>query len=773
MKIITKENIVYLFSQKFDIPLSFADIKHGLDITSPKNLSAAKKILDSMVGNGDLILTKGEKYILPQKLNLIHGTVITKKHNYAFVSDDTGGEKDIFVKNSDLSGAIPGDIVILQLIPDSLYYLKKKQREKSKTESKSGDTKSRRGRVIRIIKRNLKNFKAVVRIEKNIAILTPISPEFDDMFYFDMHGFKDKDKLKNGVIVSAVLPETDDLSSRTAKLDGILGGIESKGAEEEIILNKYNIYKSFEEKALKELEEIPEDIEEKDAGRAGKNRRDLTALPFITIDGEDAKDFDDAVYLKMSKKANTVKLYVAIADVSYFVKYGSRIDAEAFKRGNSTYFPGNVYPMLPERLSNDLCSLLPKKKRFVMVCEMDIDKSSGKVENKKIYRGSIKTFGRLTYNEVYDYLTALESSGDGLEELKNKEGFYELDKKLSPIKDMLADMKILAKILRDKRIRNGSLDFDPIKSKVELNENNEPVNVVPEPRNFAHNLIEDFMITANCAVAEFIEAKKVPGVYRVHEKPDEEKVKEFLKILKYFKLSFTHGSFDNPRDYQKMLDKLKETPLASFLEQAFLRSMRIAVYSPANIHHFGLALSSYTHFTSPIRRYADLLVHRILGFIIYGDDGGNISMIGEDNAEDTIKHDGGDKKTPEWLNADYLKSASNAISRREKLSTDAEREYLDFKKMQFLKKNAQAVYEGFITNVVNFGFFVDIKGFFIQGFVHVSTIADDYYEYNDYTKILKGRHSRKIFKIGDRIEVSVYSIDLLKREVDLRFIKFD
>ena len=758
MKIITKENIVYLFSQKSDIPLSFADIKHGLEITSAKNLSAAKKILDLMVAAGDLIFTKGEKYVFPQKLNLIHGTVIVKKRNYAFVSDDAGGEKDIFVKGSDIAGAIPQDNVILQIIPDSPYYLKKKQR--------SAASKDRRGRVIRIIKRNLKNIKAVIKVEKNIAILTPISPEFDDLFYFDMHKFKDKGKLKNGVIVNAVLPETEDLSSRMVDIDEILGDIESKDAEEEIVLNKYNIYKSFAEEAVRELDEFSSDFEEKNIE---KGRRDLTAMPFVTIDGEDAKDFDDAVYLKASKKTNTAKLYVAIADVSYFVRYGSRIDAEAFKRGNSTYFPGSVYPMLPEKLSNGLCSLLPEKKRFVMVCEMDIDVLSGKTENQKIYRGLIKTFGRLTYNEVYNYLTALEAkdalSGHKINGVENGELFDSLDKKLSPVKDMLLDMKRLAKTLRDKRTKNGSLDFDPIKSKVELDENNEPVKVIPEPRNFAHNLIEDFMITANCAVAEFIEAKKVPSVYRVHERPDEEKVREFFKILKFFKIPLTHGSLENPLDYQKMLNKLKETPLASFLEQAFLRSMRIAVYSPVNIHHFGLALRSYTHFTSPIRRYADLLVHRILAFILYEDDGGRIEAVNGHIAGDI-------KKIPEWLNVEYLKSASNAISRREKLSADAEREYVDFKKMQFLKKNSQAVYEGFITNVVNFGFFVDIKGFFIQGFVHVSTIADDYYEYSDASKILKGRHTRKIFKMGDGIDVSVYSIDLLKREIDLRFIKF-
>ncbi|MCL4542621.1 MAG: ribonuclease R [Deltaproteobacteria bacterium] len=756
MKTIKKEDIIYLFSQKSDVPLSFTDIKHNLPVTSAKTLAFVKNILDLMVNNGELILTKGEKYAYPQKLHLIRGKVLLKKHNYAFVSDNSGGG-DIFVKNSDIGDAIPGDTVILKIIPDNSYYLKKKNREKSGGRAKPKD---RRGRVIRIIKRELKYFKAVARVEKNIAILTPVAPEFDGSFYCDLHRFKGRDKLKNGAIVNAVLPDTNDFSSRMALVDRILGDIEAVGTEEDIIASKYSIYESFGELALKELDEIPANFEEdweKDAGRV-----DLTGLPFITIDGEDAKDFDDAVFLESSKRDlgnnnddynnKNNKLYVAIADVSYFVKQGSHLDSEALKRGNSFYFPNKVYPMLPERLSNDLCSLLPQESRFVMVCEMDID-NKGKINGKRIYKGLIKTFGRLTYNEVYKYLTFLEAKKTGAGEKDAEDnGFKELNGRLYPIKGMLLEMKRLAGILRNKRIMNGSLDFDSISSKVILNGNNEVIGIVPEERNFAHELIEDFMIAANCAVAQFIEFKKVPGVYRVHEKPDEERVQEFLKVLKYFKFSLPRYSLSKAKDYQAMLNKLKGMPLSSFLEQAFLRSMKVAVYSPVNIHHFGLALRSYTHFTSPIRRYADLTVHRILNYILYNDSN--------------------NKEVPAWLNLDALKAVSNALSRREKLSADAEREYSEFKKMQFLKKNSQKVYEGFITNVINFGFFVDIAGFFIQGFVHISTIADDYYEYNDNTKTLKGRHNKIIFKIGDRILVSVYSINLLKREIDLRFIKF-
>ncbi|MCL4322451.1 MAG: ribonuclease R [Deltaproteobacteria bacterium] len=765
MKTVTKEDIVYLFSQKSDIPLSFTDIKHNLNITSAKTLLSVKNILDLMVNNGELILTKGEKYAYPQKLHLIQGKVLSKRRNYAFVSDDSGGGGDIFVKNSDIGDAIYGDTVILKIIPDNSYYLKKRKREKLKAQGKQGKFESRRGRVIRIIKRELKNFKAVARVEKSIAILTPIAPEFDGSFYFDLHRFKDRDKLKNGAIVNAVLPDTNDFSSRMALVDKILGDIETRGTEEDIIINKYNIYEFFDERAVKELKKIPADFEENPA--TSGERTDLTALPFITIDGEDAKDFDDAVYLEGSEKGNNYKLYVAIADVSCFVGDGSYLDQEAFKRGNSTYFPKTVYPMLPEMLSNNLCSLLPKKNRFTMVCEMDID-NKGKITGTKIYKGLIKTFGRLTYNETYKYLTMALKPGKA-----RTDEFNKLHDRLFPIKNMLLNMKRLAKILRNKRIKNGGLDFDSLSGKVILNENGEVISVIPEPRNFVHDLIEDFMIAANCAVAQFIESKKVPSIYRVHERPDEEKVKEFLKILKYFKFSFPEKLPGNVKDYQTMLNKLKETPLSSFLEQAFLRSMKIAVYSPVNIHHFGLALKSYTHFTSPIRRYADLMVHRILKWILYNDNGKaafNNSNNDKEVQGNQENRDAG--KMPSWLNQDNLKMISNALSRREKLSTDAEREYSEFKKMQFLKKNSQKVYEGFITNVINFGFFVDITGFFIQGFVHVSTIADDYYEYNDNAKILKGRHSKKIFKMGDRVAVSVYSIDLLKHEIDLRFIKF-
>lgn len=840
MNAVTKEDILYLFSKESEVPLSFADIKHGLGIASSRDLSSAKKILDKMVSSGTIILTKGEKYIYPEKLNLIHGTVVYKKRNFAFISDDAGGN-DIFVKAHDLAGAIPMDSVILQIVPDNPYYRKKKGRERLKAGAKgkpfalpgeSGE--NRRGRVIRIIKRNMVNFKALVRMEKNIALLTPVSPEFDETFYSDTRGFKEKDRLKNGIIVSAVLRDPNDISSKMAIIEKILGGIDSHGTEEEIVLNKYSIYKSFDEKAVREVGLIPGDIEEtfhplnfksviSPASGGGEHpekwrinrdsaRKDLTGYPFVTIDGKDAKDFDDAVFLSGPSDTGTglFKLYVAIADVSYFVRQGSFIDSEALKRGNSTYLPGRVYPMLPERLSNNLCSLLPKTNRFVMVCEMDIDGTTGHVESKTIYGGVIKTFDRLTYDEVYAYLSEMETDdGEGTaEKIPADEEYAEyLHSKLSPIKDMLKDMKSISRILRKRREKKGSLDFDSVKSKVEVDENGDVVNVFPEPANFAHEIIEDFMITANCAVAEFIESKKMHGIFRVHQRPDEEKIKDFLKILRYFKIPLSKPDSENLQtssDYRKILLKIKEIPAASFLEQAFLRSMKIAVYSTSNIGHFGLALSSYAHFTSPIRRYADLMIHRILAFIIFGDDGigspyrepfeagapgitydeGPGSEVSRRESEGMRENSGnglsarteteviGKRERPSWLNADYLNKVCGLITRREKLSADAEREYSDFKKMQFLKMNEQAVYDGFITSVVNFGFFVDIKGFFIQGFVHVSTIADDYYEFNEHSKVLKGKHGRKIFKIGDAVDVSVYSIDLIKRQIDLRFISF-
>ncbi len=738
-KDISKEEISNIFFEEQSIPLSLLDIKHKLNISSPGKLGKVKEILDLMVKNGDIIFTKGEKYALPQKLNLIEGEVVSKKDNFSFVRNSAGGS-DIYVKNSDLAGALLKDIVLLRVIPDSPHYLKNISKSNKKI----------RGSVVRIIKRQLGSFMAMVKLDKNIATLKPVSSNFADLFYFDLHGFKDKKQIEDGIIVKAKLINPENFSSRTVSVEKILGDIDGSGIEEEIIINKYNLYKDFDEETLKESDLIPANFKESNLyDEENKARRiDLTRLPFITIDGEDAKDFDDAIYLELiSKKGNAgvkYKLYVAIADVSYFVQYGSKIDIAAYKRGNSTYFPGKVYPMLPERLSNNLCSLLPKTKRFVMVCEMLIDKY-GKLLEKKVYEGIIKTFGRLTYNEVFEFMSGLDNEA----EIEDN-----VCLKLNPIKDMLLQMKELSNILRIKRFKNGSLNFDPVSSKVIIDESGDVQKIVQEERNFVNDLIEDFMITANCAVSELIESKTIPSLYRVHEKPDEEKINEFLKTIKPFGFNFSSKLLNSSIDYQKMLDSLKGKPISPFLEQAFLKSMKIAVYSNINIHHFGLALKSYTHFTSPIRRYADLIVHRILKIIIYSE------------SDDNVKNN----NSSLWNN-EYLKSASGFISQRERFSTEAEREYAEFKKMQFLKKNAAEIYSGYITSVTNFGFFVQITGYFIAGFVHVSTIADDYYEYNYNTKILRGRHSHKIFKIGDEVEVGIFSIDLLKREIDLRLIE--
>jgi ribonuclease R len=735
-KDISKEEIYAIFTEEQSVPLSLLDIKHKLNISSPGKLRKIKEILDLMVKDGDVLFTKGEKYALSKKLHLIEGEVVSKKDNFSFIRNNAGGP-DIYVKNSDLSGALPKDIVLLRVIPDSPHYLKNVSKSNKKI----------RGSVVRIIKRQLESFMATVKLDKNMAALTPVSSNFTDIFYSDLHGFKDKKLLKDGIIVKAKLLAPEDFSSRAVSVEKILGDIDGSGIEEEIVINKYNLYKDFDEETLKESDAIPENFEESDFyDKENKAKReDLTNLPFITIDGEDAKDFDDAVYLelidKKDKTAGRYKLYVAIADVSYFVKCGSKIDSEAYKRGNSTYFPGIVYPMLPEKLSNNLCSLLPKTKRFVMVCEMLIDRH-GKLLEKKVYEGVIKTYDRLTYNEVFEFISGLNNKTDIRDEIYLK---------LNPIKDMLRQMIELSDILRIKRFKEGSLIFDPVSSKIIIDESGNVQKIVQEERNFANDLIEDFMITANCAVSELIESRKAPSLYRVHQKPDEEKINEFLKTIKPFGFNFSLKSLDSGKDYQEMLDSLKGKPISPFLEQAFLKSMKIAVYSNINIHHFGLALASYTHFTSPIRRYADLVIHRILKIVLYSEADGSIK-----------------NSVHPWFNNEYLKSAGSFISQRERFSTEAEREYVEFKKMQFLKKNIAETYNGYITSVTNFGFFVQIIGYFITGFVHVSTIGDDYYEYNYNTKILRGKHSGKIFKIGDEVEVGIYSIDLLKREIDLR-----
>ena len=733
---ISKEEIYAIFTEEESIPLSLLDIKHKFNISSPGKLKKIKEILDLMVKDGDILFTKGEKYALSKRLHLIEGEVVSKKDNFSFVRNSAGGP-DIYVKNSDLSGALPKDIVLLRIIPDSPHYLKNVSKSNKKI----------RGSVVRIIKRQLESFMATVKLDKNIAALTPISSNFTDIFYSDLHGFKDKKLLKDGIVVKAKLLAPEDFLSRAVSVEKILGDIDGSGIEEEIVSNKYKLYKDFDEETLRESDAIPENFEESGFyDKENKAKRvDLTNLPFITIDGEDAKDFDDAVYSelidKKDKTAGRYKLYVAIADVSYFVKCGSKIDAEAYKRGNSTYFPGIVYPMLPEKLSNNLCSLLPKTKRFVMVCEMLIDRH-GKLLEKKVYEGIIKTYDRLTYNEVFEFISGLNNQTDMRAQIYLK---------LNPIKDMLKQMIELSDILRIKRIKEGSLNFDPVSSKIIIDESGNVQKIVQEERNFANDLIEDFMITANCAVSELIESRNVPSLYRVHQKPDEEKINEFLKTIKPFGFNFSLKSLDSGKDYQEMLDSLKGKPISPFLEQAFLKSMKIAVYSNVNIHHFGLALASYTHFTSPIRRYADLVIHRILKIVIYSEADGSIK-----------------NGAHPWWNNEYLKSAGSFISQRERFSAEAEREYVEFKKMQFLKKNIEETYSGYITSVTNFGFFVQIIGYFITGFVHVSTIGDDYYEYNYTTKILRGKHSGKIFKMGDAVEVGIYSIDLLKREIDLR-----
>lgn len=494
--------------------------------------------------------------------------------------------------------------------------------------------------------------------------------------------------------------------------------------ETDIVILKHQLPREFPDEVLREAD----DWQRRRDISLGQGRRDLRDLPFVTIDGETAKDFDDAICVK--PEGDGYRLWVSIADVSHYVVPGSALDREAFKRGTSVYFPDQCIPMLPEALSNDLCSLRPKEDRLTFTCEMFYD-AQGMPKSADVYKSVIHSKARLTYKQVARALVDLVP---------------EVREPLTPLLPMLTDALELSRKIRRQRFARGSIDFDMPEPEIQISfEDGSIENIIKAERNEAHFLIEELMIAANEAVARFITARRVPGIYRVHGEPDPEKVKNFQILLHNLGFNISFPPKPKPGFFNKVLHQVADHAEQRLIQHILLRSMKQAVYSHENLGHFGLASTCYTHFTSPIRRYPDLMVHRVLQGILLRDA----------------------PRSEEAREARTLELANMAghCSRRERVAMEAEWEAVDLQKALFMQRHIGETLRGVVSRIAKFGFFVELFDFFVEGLVLLEDLEDDYYLFDEKKHRLRGRKGGKVFKIGTEVTVKVAKVDVEARQV--------
>jgi len=685
------DEILKYLKTKTSKPVGMKEIARNIGVFSGRS-GSLRRVLKSLTSSGSIYRTHSGLYGIADRMNLITGEFQGHRDGYGFILPDKSGEADLFIPRRKTMGAMSGDRVIARV--ESL--------------------KRREGAIIKILERARKRIIGKLCHEKGSYF---VAPKGKNLPFDVLVSAGNRNGAKSG---NLVLVELTSYPTPTRPPEGrvlkVLPDADHPGVEIDMIIEEHSLPRSFASPVLKEAKGLSPTI------RLG-SRVDCRGLTTVTIDGEDAKDFDDAISIKKIKGGFI--LYVHIADVSHYVTWESGIDLEARRRGTSVYFPGQVIPMLPETLSNDLCSLLPRTDRFAFTVEMHVS-TDGKMMKKEFYPSVINSNERLTYTAVGRILV----DHDPVE--RERYGYLMED---------LETMGELYDILKRSRVKRGSLDFDLPEPYILLDLQGSPEAIMKTERNVSHMIIEEFMIAANEAVSSTIEGLDVPSLYRVHEEPDIAKLDELRPILKTFGLE-TRGA--GVSAFRSILKKIKGKTEGPMLNILLLRSLKQAKYSTKNSGHFGLASKSYTHFTSPIRRYPDLVVHRVLKDILSGK-----GITGE--------------------NRSYLQSVLPEIaahsSATERTADEAEREIVRAMRAWFMKDKVGNVYEGFVTSINPRGLRVQLKEIFVEGFLRVSSMSDDYYWFDEERFRLIGRRRKKSFTMGDEITVRVESVDIEEREI--------
>jgi ribonuclease R len=684
-----------------DRPLLLREILRRLGLQKEQRHQARERLRD-LAESGKVVRIRGNRYGLPSKMNLIVGRVKAHPDGYGFVIPETEGEEDVFIRSRNLKEAMHGDRVVARI--------------------ESVRRKGKEGSVIRILERKTRHVVGKFMRAKNYSYVLPEDERILQEVFIPEG--ETKRARPNQIVVVEITQYPTERARPEGRVTHILGYPDDPEIEPQIILHKYDLPHQFTSAAMKEAQTLPPAPFIQDY----RNRVDLRGLPTFTIDGENARDFDDAVSIEREGEGG-VKLYVSISDVSHYVKEGSALDDEAYLRGTSVYFPDRAIPMFPPELSNDICCLQPRVDRLTLTAELRYD-GKGERGEVRFYPSVIRSHERLTYTWVRKILV------DGEPELREK---FSL---LLPSLELMAD---LCQKLRQKRISRGTIDFDLPEPEVVLNLQGETADIIRAERSLAHQIIEEFMIAANEAVAQFMEERGSPFIYRIHEPPKKEAIDEFRRFISHLGYKMRKESDLSAKEFQRILSEVKGKPEERVVNEILLRSMKWAKYSAKNLGHFGLASDRYTHFTSPIRRYPDLIVHRLLKKAL--------------------------SKEEIHISEEFVASRADHLSARERVAMEAEREILDRYRVRFMKDKIGDEFEGVISGVTAFGFFVELKDIFVEGLVRVTSLHDDYYQYHEKKYCLVGERTHKTFRIGDEIRVRVDGVDVERRHIDFGMVK--
>jgi len=718
---ITNQEILKFMRESVYRPLTMKELIKNFNISS-ENRNSFRTLIRGLASDGEIIKIKGNRFGLPEKMNLVTGVVQGHPDGYGFVIPEDGGE-DLFINPRSMREVMHGDKVICR----------------AESAQKGG---KKEGRIIRILERGHKTIVGIYEPSGHFGFVIPDDRRISHDIYIP---FKYSGKAKKG---HAVITEITAYPMKNRNPEGriieIIGYPDNPDVEIDIVLRKYDIPSKFPIDVLKEADAVQKEVTDDEI----TGRLDLRDKNIVTIDGEKAKDFDDAVYVERLNNGNYM-LGVHIADVSHYVKEGNTLDNEAFKRGTSVYFPDRVIPMLPFQLSNEICSLKPKVDRLTLSALMEFDKY-GELIDYRFDETVINSKERMTYTDVAEILNEVQSSKLKVSSMELKERYSYL------LKDFYL-MRELCEVLREKRMRRGSIDFDLPEPYIILDLMGKPENIIKAERNIAHKIIEEFMLVANETVAMHFTKMEIPALYRVHDEPDQSKIIELSEFVSNFGYHLKIPVFKkgmeskfHPKRFQELLNSIKGKPEELLISTITLRHMKQARYSPENIGHFGLAFENYTHFTSPIRRYPDLIVHRLLKEII------------------KKKHIP-KKRLDIW--EERLPKIAQHSSEKERTADAAENDIVELKRVQFMLEKTGDEYEGIISGVTSFGLFVELEEIFVEGLIHVSSMTDDYYALNERDHSLMGRRTKKRFRMGDRVKVKVENVSLEKRRIDFVQVK--